>query len=252
MPNGVDDLDQLVRRVDEDRWLASRFAPSDVRARLIALYALNFELAHVAESVNTPAAGDLRLAWWREALSDIHAGQPPRAHPVLSAYARAHQTTPFAFEIIDAMLDARGKDLDPAPFAGMADLEAYVDASAGGLMRLAVRACGEEEGGFSPLLYSAAQAWGLTGLLRAEGAWRARGRILLPKDMASLDELRIRVTAAYATLRALPRPPASLAPALNYVTLTPLYLRALTRGEVRAPLFQRQLKLVLAAATGRL
>jgi hypothetical protein len=120
-------------------------------------------------------------------------------------------------------------------------------------MRLAIRACGEEEeGGVRTLLASAARAWGLTGLLRAESAWRARGRRLLPNDVVALDELRIRATAAYATLRTLQRPPASLAPALNYVTLTPLYLRALTRGEVRAPLVQRQLKLVLAAATGRL
>ncbi|MBK8544168.1 MAG: hypothetical protein IPL62_11845 [Caulobacteraceae bacterium] len=41
----MDDLDTLVRRVDEDRWLAARFAPPLVRERLIAIYAVNYEIA---------------------------------------------------------------------------------------------------------------------------------------------------------------------------------------------------------------
>ena len=64
-------LDDLVRRVDEDRWLASRFAPADVRARLIALYAVNYEIARTAEVVREPGVGDIRLAWWRDALAEI-------------------------------------------------------------------------------------------------------------------------------------------------------------------------------------
>jgi hypothetical protein len=40
----VDDLDTLVRRVEEDRWLAARFAPPLVRERLIAIYAVNYEI----------------------------------------------------------------------------------------------------------------------------------------------------------------------------------------------------------------
>ena len=55
------DLDADVRRHDEDRWLASRFAPADVRARLIAIYALNYEIARTAEVVSTPALVEIRL-----------------------------------------------------------------------------------------------------------------------------------------------------------------------------------------------
>ncbi|MBC7769743.1 MAG: hypothetical protein H7124_13260 [Phycisphaerales bacterium] len=46
--------------------------------------------------------------------------------------------------------------------------------------------------------------------------------------------------------------PAPLSPAVNYLTLTPLYLQRLKRGRASAPLIVRQLKLVTAAATGRL
>jgi len=39
----LDDIDALVRRVDPDRWLASRFiADAQARADVIALYAFNY------------------------------------------------------------------------------------------------------------------------------------------------------------------------------------------------------------------
>ena len=41
-----DDLDALIRRVDPDRWLSSRFvADVEVRADVIAVYAFDHELA---------------------------------------------------------------------------------------------------------------------------------------------------------------------------------------------------------------
>ena len=83
-PAADDDLDALVRRVDPDRWLASRFiADAEQRADVVALYALNYELAHVAETVREPLVGEIRLTWWREAIDAIFAGEPPRRHPVL-------------------------------------------------------------------------------------------------------------------------------------------------------------------------
>src|SRR5215217_4993640 len=37
-------LEEMVRKADEDRWLASRFAPKALRQQLIALYAFNIEV----------------------------------------------------------------------------------------------------------------------------------------------------------------------------------------------------------------
>ncbi len=108
-------LDALIRRTDEDRWLASRFAATDVRARLIAIYALNYEIARTAEVVKEPAIGEIRLAWWREAIAEIHIGKPPRAHPVLQAYAPLAAGLPVA--CWEALTIARAKDFEAAPFA---------------------------------------------------------------------------------------------------------------------------------------
>ncbi|MGH8335359.1 MAG: phytoene/squalene synthase family protein, partial [Gammaproteobacteria bacterium] len=58
-PESPDDLDALVKRLDPDRWLASRFiGDSAVRADVIALYAFNLELARIAETVREPLMGE--------------------------------------------------------------------------------------------------------------------------------------------------------------------------------------------------
>src|SRR5215217_5167640 len=82
----TEDLDALVRRVDPDRWLAARFvADPERRGELIALSALNHELARVAETVRNPLMGEIRLAWWREGLEAMAAGGPARPQPALQA-----------------------------------------------------------------------------------------------------------------------------------------------------------------------
>src|ERR1043165_8072550 len=101
-------LDAEVRRVDEDRWLASRFAPGNTRARLIAVYALNNEIARTADVVTQVQIGDIRLQWWREALAEMFAGKPVRAHPVLRAIAQAHAQTPLPQMLMEGLIDARG------------------------------------------------------------------------------------------------------------------------------------------------
>jgi|CXWL01.1.fsa_nt_gi phytoene synthase len=233
--------DALVRRVDEDRWLASRFAPRDIRARLIAIYALNSEIARTAEVVREPAIGDIRLAWWREALAEIHAGKPPRAHPALQAYAPlAAGLPPDAWETLTL---ARAKDFDAAPFANWANAESYVSATAGAVLRLAAAACapqGSED--VARLLRLGALAWGYLGLAQAAPVWAKRGRTVLPGTSA---EALTRSRAAHAELRK-QVVPAQLFPAFGYLALVPAYRSG-------APnLFTRQLRLVWASATGRL
>ncbi len=78
-------IDARVKRVDEDRWISSRFAPEIYRNALTALYALAYELARVRLAVTEDTLGAIRFQWWRDALSEIEAQQPPRAHDVCLA-----------------------------------------------------------------------------------------------------------------------------------------------------------------------
>lgn len=241
--------DAEVRRVDEDRWLASRFAPAHVRARLIAIYALNHEIARTADVVSQAAIGDIRLQWWRDALAEIFDGKAVRAHPVLTAIAQAHQETPLPRAALEALIDARGRDLDTAAFATFAEIDVYLDATAGNVMRIAASACGVALD--EVLVNTAAKAWGYAGLLRAATHWRASGRSVLPQENADPHAMVKRARAAYANARA-ERVPADGFPAIGYVTLAPLYLSAIEKGRSARSLFRRQLKLVAASARGQL
>lgn len=236
------DLDADVRRVDEDRWLASRFAPADVRARLTAIYAINHEIARTAEVVSTAQLIDIRLAWWREALDEIYAGKPPRAHPALAAFAVA---APFAPDRWTEIIEARRTS---EPFASWESVDAFVEKTARALMSIAVEASGasaQEVELVAPLLTDLARAWGCVALARS--SWFAS------RAPGPLSEALERASSAYAKVRANgARIPPSAFPAVGYVTLVPGYSRALQRGERERPLLTRQLRLIAAAATGQL
>jgi hypothetical protein len=81
------EIDKRVRRVDEDRWISSRFAPPAQRKALTALYAFNYELVRVQEVVTEETLGLIRFQWWREAINEIEAGKAPRGHDVSLALA---------------------------------------------------------------------------------------------------------------------------------------------------------------------
>jgi phytoene synthase len=243
------DLDAEVRRVDEDRWLASRFAAAPVREALTAIYAFNHEVARTAEVVSQAAIGDIRLAWWRDALAEIYGGAALRAHPVVALLAKAIRAHDLPRAPFDALIEARHANLEAAPLADWAAVEAYVDATAGGVMRLALKAANAEMD--EKFVTQAAQMWGLTGLLRARGAMAMHGHALMPRDVSLGDALE-RASAAQASARAvLPRIPAGAFPACGYVALAPAYADALRKGRDGTPLLIRQFRLIAAAATGR-
>src|SRR5437660_6126907 len=73
----------LVRRHDRDRFQTVLFAPAGRREALFALYAFNYEIARVREAVSEPMLGQIRLQWWREAITAIFAGEAPRQHEVV-------------------------------------------------------------------------------------------------------------------------------------------------------------------------
>src|SRR5215470_6718194 len=82
------DLDDLVRRIDPDRWLSSRFiADPAARADVVALYAFDHELARAPKVASNALMGEIRLTWWREALDEIFEGRPVRRHPIAEALA---------------------------------------------------------------------------------------------------------------------------------------------------------------------
>jgi phytoene synthase len=234
-----------VRRVDEDRWLAARFASRAVRERLIAVYAVNYEIAKTAETVREPQMGAIRLAWWRDAIFAIAEGRAGPAHPAAEALKRA---SPLPLDNFQTIIGARQRDLDAKPFASWAELQAYVDATAGAVFRLALAACGD-----APLaddfIVSAGRAWGFAGLIRAREGWEGRGKSPIPAEARGegLSDLAGRARTAYADARHAARKlRASLFPAYGCLALVPSYLQ----GAKTPSLLARQFILLKASLTG--
>lgn len=248
----MEDLDTLVRRVDEDRWLASRFAPEPARARLIAIYAVNYEIARTAETVHEAALGDIRLEWWRSALEEIAEGYGPRSHPALAAFHASARHIDLA-RVLMSISEVRAADMEAAPFKTWEALETYIARTARALMWAAAESC---EARLSTaeqhrFLDTAARAWGYCGLLRAQPFWEARGRSFLPEGATHAEVLE-RARATYDVAKALSRSlPAAAFPAIGYVALIPGYLRMLAQGKRETALLVRQATLIAASATGR-
>ncbi|HTI68255.1 MAG TPA: squalene/phytoene synthase family protein [Caulobacteraceae bacterium] len=237
-------LDALVRRVDPDRWLAARFAGRR-REDLSALYALNYELARVAETVSTPMLGEIRLAWWREGIA---AGRR-EAHPVLAALS---SLPGLEATLLEAMVEARAPDLEPAPFADEDALVAYIDATAGSLMAACARLL--DPAAESAMVRGAARAWGWAGLGRSGPAWAAQGRRWTPLAWADADDADISAHVAHRVEAALDEAeeelrglPVASFPAVAYATLARQYAHGSRPGEL-----EKRVRLVAAVLRGRL
>lgn len=78
----------MTPEISPERALVLAYAPADRRDALAALLALDDALALLLRTTREPALGQLRLAWWREALAKLDSAPPP-AEPVLEGVARA-------------------------------------------------------------------------------------------------------------------------------------------------------------------
>jgi phytoene synthase len=273
-------LEDLVRRVDEDRWLAAQFADRAARKRLHALYACNYEIARTAEVVSEPALGDIRLQWWREAIGALFEDGAAPPHPALAQLGELAAQGALDRATIDAMIDARAFDLTAQPFQTWSDLEAYIDATAGAVIRMAAAACAPNLQP-SPLILQlfreCGRVWGYTGLVRALPIWTARRRTFFPARLMEHVKLTPEALFSGATIhetsaaartvldrashahrearRLAHNTPKEYFPAYGYVALAPIYMRGVDRtGEEAAPVsaFDRKLKLVMASATGNI
>jgi len=230
-----DDLDAQARRIDPDRWLASRFiADAARRADVIAIYALDEELARAPVAAREPLAAEIRLTWWREAIEGVVAGAGARGHPVLTALGVAIARRGLAAEPLLAMVEARFDDIEAEPFAGLTAVQAYADGVSGAPMSLALAVLGH---GDAQALRPAALAWTLARQVR-----------LNPDRVAGLGEdARTLGLAALVQAQAAANDlPVAAFPAVAHLALARAYLNGRLPGEL-----ERRLRLLGATVRGR-
>ncbi len=214
---GLSPVGAVVRQHDRDRYRTALFAPFDRHEALFALYAFNYEIARVRESVTQPMLGQIRLQWWREVVAAAYAGMPPRQHIVAAPLAAVIREHVLGRGHFDRLIDAREQDLADEPPATLSALEQYAEATAATLICLAVEILGNGdphpdppplagEGGppgHAPVLTlprkRGREGWGaagtaadhvgiayaLAGLLRAMPFHARTGRCYIPHELAA-------------------------------------------------------------------
>tara|TARA_R110000868_G_scaffold57591_6_gene177864 strand:- start:645 stop:1460 length:816 start_codon:yes stop_codon:yes gene_type:complete len=269
----AENLSEVLQRADPDRRLSALFATEPVRARLFALYGLNHELGRIADATSESLIGEMKLAWWRDAIADLYAPTPAvRRHDVTEGLAPLTGIVPQA-ALLD-LVEARFDDVTARPYASLDELMEYVDRTAVALLRLSLQLSEAELP--EARIRDAGRAWGLTGLLRAF-AWRARiGRAPVAGDYltelggtpamlaqglgadkakAALQPIRAIASDAVRGFAAAGTLPVEAVPAAGYAVLVPGYLERLPSDPFQIPaersLLARQMRLTWLSLTGR-
>jgi phytoene synthase len=175
--------ESLVRAGDPDRYWATQFAPADKRSFLYALYAFNFEMSRVRESVREPMVGEIRLQWWRDALQGEARGDM-RANPVAAALDDAIVRFRLPRQAFVDLTDARVFDLYDDAMPTVNDLEGYAGETSSSLIRLSSLILAEGGAAGSPdAAGHAGVAYAIVGLLRAFPWHARRGQVYVPLDL---------------------------------------------------------------------
>jgi 15-cis-phytoene synthase len=185
----------LVREADRDRYLATLFAPAAQRDALFALSAFNVEISRVRDLAREPMPGEIRLQWWREALSGEREGEAA-AHPVAAALRETLERHGFVAAPLLELIDARGFDLYDEPMATVADFELYAIRTQSPLFAMAAGIL--KAGALPPdlLTLDASVASTIVGILRSFGRHTARRQLYVPADI--LDRHQVRAADIFA------------------------------------------------------
>jgi NADH dehydrogenase [ubiquinone] 1 alpha subcomplex assembly factor 6 len=191
----------LVRRHDRDRYRTALFAPVNRREALFALYAFNYEVARIRESISQLMLGQIRLQWWREVIDAAYAGKPARPHEVVQPLVVTIRNFDLARSHFDRLIDAREHDLTDEPPPSLSALENYAEATSSGLLMLALQVLGVD----NPAVEAAARdigiAYAFAGLLQAMPFHAAAGRSYIPADIVAAAGLPM---GDYSALRTSP------------------------------------------------
>jgi phytoene synthase len=173
----------LVRAHDLPRYYAALFAPPELRADLLAIYAFAAEVARVPNQVREPALGEIRLKWWSEALGEAVRREGRGDTPALTTTASAIIRRSLPLSAFEALVDAQAGDLYADSPETVTELEARLGATQSALFQLTAIVLGASGPETADASGHAGVAYGIARRLSQYGAERARGRSIIPADI---------------------------------------------------------------------
>ncbi len=190
VPVTGDEIAAILKASDPDRYFSTLVVPRQHRAGVQALHAFNADVAAIAARVREPAAGEVRLQWWQDALRGEGHGDV-RANPVAAALLDAIARYRLPIAPLQRLLEARRFDLYQDPMPDLPTFEGYAGETNSVLYQLAAMIlAGGAEVAAADAAGHLGVAHALTGHLRAFGYHASRGRIFLPWSVLAANGVR--------------------------------------------------------------
>ena len=166
------------------------FLPPERRRAITALYAFCREVDDAVDEPSDPGVAGTRLAWWRNEVAQLYAGNPQ--HPVTKALQPAIQPYGISHERLSDIMDGMEMDLTQSRYLDYANLKLYCHRVAGVVGLLAAGIFGYRNPQTLDYAARLGLAFQLTNIIRDVGEDARNNRIYIP-----MDELKqYQVTAA--------------------------------------------------------
>ncbi len=136
----ADEIRQLARDYEYDRYLAALLGPREVREALIVLSAFAGELQRIQAVTREPMMAAIRLQWWRDVLLARTAATDPDARtgkPLADALVAVIHRHGLASGLALGMIDAAECDIDPSPIETDEEMRQILIKREGALFELA-------------------------------------------------------------------------------------------------------------------
>ncbi|TSA15274.1 MAG: squalene synthase HpnD [Betaproteobacteria bacterium] len=154
------------------------FLPPPRRRAITALYAFCREVDDIVDECADTGVARTKLAWWRQELARLYAGEPQ--HPVARALAPAIQPFGIKHEYLLEIIDGMEMDLNQNRYLDFANLEQYCHRVAGVVGLLAASIFGYRDERTLAYAHTLGLAFQLTNIIRDVGEDSRNGRIYLP------------------------------------------------------------------------
>jgi len=182
------------------------FLPPERRRAITALYAFCREVDDVVDGAADPQLAAAKLAWWRQELARLFAGEPQ--HPVTRALQPALAPFGLSAERLNEIIDGMEMDLTQTRYLDFAALERYCYHVAGAVGLLAAGIFGYSDARTLDYAKNLGTTFQLTNIIRDVGEDARKNRIYLPMEdlrrfgVTAEDLLQARYSDAFRALMA--------------------------------------------------
>ena len=156
------------------------FLPPERRRAITALYAFCRENDDVVDECHDAQIAATKLAWWRDELARVYAGNPQ--HPIGQALRPATERFNLPHELLSEIIDGMEMDLTQSRYLDFTALSLYCYRVASVVGLLAAEIFGYQDRHTQKYAHDLGMAFQLTNIIRDVGEDARRGRVYLPLD----------------------------------------------------------------------